>query len=104
MPEVVRANVDVHEGHSSPSPGPYHQTSYTGGSPDVFTNNEPTIRIGDATICGDEAAAGSGTVYVNNIAVHRKLDATTGHGSWDANAAKTGSKEKDVFFEKESKK
>ena len=91
MPEVVRANVDVHEGHSSPSPGPYHQTSYTGGSPDVFTNNEPTIRIGDATICGDEAAAGSGTVYVNNIAVHRKLDATTGHGSWDANAAKTGS-------------
>tara|TARA_B110000093_G_C12867339_1_gene366112 strand:- start:46 stop:1053 length:1008 start_codon:yes stop_codon:yes gene_type:complete len=91
MPEVVRANVDVHEGHESPSPGPFHQTSYTGGSPDVFTNDEATIRIGDATICGDEAAAGSATVFINEIAVHRRLDATTGHGSWVENAAKTGS-------------
>jgi uncharacterized protein (TIGR02594 family) len=91
MPEVVRANVDVHEGHESPSPGPYHQTSYTGGSPDVFTNDEATIRIGDATICGDEAAAGSDTVFINEIAVHRRLDATSGHGSWVENAAKTGS-------------
>lgn len=91
MPEVVRANVDVHEGHESPSPGPYHQTSYTGGSPDVFTNDEATIRIGDATICGDEAAAGSDTVFINEIAVHRRFDATSGHGSWVENAAKTGS-------------
>lgn len=91
MPEVVRKNVDVHEGHESSTPNPFHQTSYNEGSPDVFTNNESTVRIGDTTICGDGAAEGSATVYANNIAVHRKTDATTGHGSWPANAAQTGS-------------
>ncbi|MDC6481138.1 hypothetical protein PQZ46_01165 [bacterium] len=95
MPEVVRTNVDVHEGHASPSPGPYHQTSYNVGSPDVFTNNEATVRVGDTTVCGDPADAGSDTVFVNNIPVHRKGDATGGHGSWIPNAAKTGSP--DVF-------
>jgi uncharacterized protein (TIGR02594 family) len=91
MPAVVRTNVDVHEGHESPSPGPYHQTSYNEGSPDVFTNNEATVRVGDTTVCGDPADAGSDTVFVNNIPVHRKGDATGGHGSWVPNAAATGS-------------
>ncbi len=91
MPEVVRANLDAHVGHESDSPNPFHQTSYNEGSSDVFTNNEKTVRIGDTTICGDGAAAGSATVFVNNIAVHRKTDATTGHGSWPANEAATGS-------------
>jgi uncharacterized protein (TIGR02594 family) len=91
MPEVVRTNVDKHKGHASPTPNPFHQEAYTVGSPDVFTNNENTVRIGDTTACGDPASAGSATVFANNIAVHRKDDATAGHGSWVANAAATGS-------------
>ena len=91
MPEVVRIDIDTHEGHESPSPGPYHQTSYNEGSPDVFTNNEATVRVGDTTVCGDPADEGSDTVFINNIPVHRKGDATGGHGSWVPNAAKTGS-------------
>jgi uncharacterized protein (TIGR02594 family) len=91
MPEVVRIDVDAHEGHASPSPGPFHQTSYNVGSPNVFTNNHATVRVGDTTVCGDPAAAGSPTVFINNIPVHRKGDATSGHGSWVPNAAATGS-------------
>jgi uncharacterized Zn-binding protein involved in type VI secretion len=91
MPAVVRKDLDTHEGHASPSPGPYHQTSYNVGSPDVFTNNKPTVRIGDTTVCGDPASQGSPTVFANNIAVHRLGDATGGHGSWVPNAAATGS-------------
>ena len=91
MPEVVRTDIDTHEGHASPSPGPYHQTSYNEGSPDVFTNEEATVRVGDTTVCGDPADIGSDTVFINNIPVHRKGDATGGHGSWVPNAAATGS-------------
>jgi len=35
--------------------------------------------------------AGSSTVRVNSIAIHRVGDATGGHGSWVPNAASTGS-------------
>lgn len=91
MPEVVRVNADAHVGHASPSPNPFHQTSYATGSENVFTNNEKTVRIGDTTICGDPAVAGSANVFVNNIPIHRKGDATGGHGSWVPNAAATGS-------------
>ena len=65
MPEVVRANVDLHEGHASPSPGPFHQTSYTGGSPNVFANNQPIIRGAgtDSTVCGDPAVELSSNVF-----------------------------------------
>ena len=93
MPEVVRANVDLHEGHASPSPGPFHQTSYTGGSPNVFANNQPIIRGAgtDSTVCGDPAVELSSNVFVNGIGVHRKGDATGGHGSWVPNVAQTGS-------------
>lgn len=91
MPGAVRTNVDKHKGHASPTPSPFHQTSYAVGSPDVFTNNENQVRIGDTTDCGDPASQGSPTVFANNIAVHRKDDATAGHGSWVPNAAATGS-------------
>ena len=91
MPEVVRTNVDRHVGHASPTPGPFHQTSYSTGSPNVNTNNEKTVRIGDTTSCGDPAVVGSASVFVNGIAVHRKGDATGGHGSWVPNQAQTGS-------------
>lgn len=95
MPAVVRTNIDAHQGHASPSPNPFHQTSYAVGSPNVFTNNEATVRVGDTTICGDPASEGSPTVFVNGIPVHRKADATKGHGSWIPNAAASGSP--DVF-------
>ncbi len=51
------------------------------GSPDVFVNNMPALRIGDKGIhtacCGPNiwaAAEGSGTVFINNIPAHRKGD------------------------------
>ncbi|MDB4963531.1 MAG: repeat-containing protein [Myxococcales bacterium] len=54
------------------------------GSPDVFTNSRPSVRVGDkgihAACCGPNtwtAAAGSGTVFINNKAAHRLGDADT---------------------------
>ena len=95
MPGVVRVNKDKHVGHASPTPNPFHQTKYKTGSEDVYVNDEKVVRVGDKTSCGDPADAGSGTVYANNIKVHRKDDATKGHGSWVANKAASGST--DVF-------
>ena len=90
MPAVVRKDLDAHEGHESSS-GPFHQTSYNEGSPDVFTNEKETVRIGDTTICGDPAETGSDTVFINEIAVHRRGDTTSGHGTWVPTKAETGS-------------
>lgn len=91
MPGVVRVEKDSHVGHASPTPNPFHKTSYAQGSPNVFTNDAKTVRIDDSTACGDPASGGSPNVYVNNIPVHRKGDATGGHGSWVPNSAATGS-------------
>ena len=38
MPEVVRAELDSHVGHDSPTPSPFHQTSYVAGQTTVFAN------------------------------------------------------------------
>ena len=91
MPAIVRKNADKHVGHASPTPNPFHQTSYTEGSSNVFVNGESAVRIGDKTGCTDPATGGSPNVFVNDIAVHRKGDSTGGHGSWVPNAAATGS-------------
>ena len=91
MPEVTRVGTDTHVGHASPTPNPFHQTSYASGSPDVFTNGAKTVRIGDSTSCGDPATGGSATVKVNGISVHRKGDATGGHGSFVPNSSASGS-------------
>tara|TARA_B100000927_G_C16207527_1_gene366156 strand:+ start:79 stop:372 length:294 start_codon:yes stop_codon:yes gene_type:complete len=91
MPEVTRVNKDKHVGHASPTPNPFHQTAYAVGSENVLTNSERTVRIGDTTSCGDPATGGSTTVFVNGIGVHRKGDATGGHGSWIPNASASGS-------------
>lgn len=95
MPGIVRADVDSHVGHASPTPSPFHKYSYKGGSSDVFINEKPVIRRGDKTSCGDPAVGCSGDVYVNEIPVHRRGDATGGHESWVPNSAATGSS--DVF-------
>jgi|TARA_R110000868_G_scaffold74417_1_gene215220 uncharacterized Zn-binding protein involved in type VI secretion len=91
MPEVTRVGTDTHVGHASPTPNPFHQTAYASGSPDVFTNGAKTVRIGDSTSCGDPATGGSATVKVNGIGVHRKGDATGGHGSFVPNSSASGS-------------
>ncbi len=91
MPEVTRVGLDSHIGHASPTPNPFHQTPYASGSPNVFTNGAKTVQIGDSTGCGDPATGGSSTVKVNGIGVHRKGDATGGHGSWVANKSASGS-------------
>ena len=91
MPAVSRVGLDTHVGHASPTPNPFHQTAYTGGSPNVSINSAASIRVGDSTSCGDPAVGGSSTVRVNSIAIHRVGDATGGHGSWVPNSAATGS-------------
>lgn len=91
MPGIVRTNLDQHVGHASPSPAPFHQTKYATGSPTVYINNERVVRKGDTTYCGDPAVGASGTVFCDGIPVHRKGDATDGHGSWVPNSAETGS-------------
>ena len=95
MPEVTRGGLDSLVGHASPTPNPFHQTAYAVGSETVLTNSERTVRIGDTTSCGDPATGGSTTVFVNGIGVHRKGDATGGHGSWVPNSSASGSS--DVF-------
>ena len=49
MPAIVRQG-DVHVGHASPTPSPFHQTPYPGGSPNVFVNGKAVQRIGDSTV------------------------------------------------------
>lgn len=51
------------------------------GSPDVFVNNKPALRVDDegihAACCGPnlwKAKTGSGTVFINGKAAHRKDD------------------------------
>lgn len=90
MPGITRKG-DSHQGHASPTPNPFHKTSYTAGSPNVKVNNRDAIREGDATGCGDKAVGKSSTVIINGKGVHRIGDATSGHGSWVPNASAQGS-------------
>ena len=91
MPAVTRVG-DKHVGHASPTPNPFHQTAYVGGSDNVFANGKNVMRANqDSTSCGDPATAGSGTVFVNGKPIHRVGDATGGHGSWVANSSAEGS-------------
>lgn len=92
MPEVTRVTLDFHVGHDCPTvPLPFHKTAYNTGSSDVLTNGQKTVRIGDTTVCGDPAKAGSATVFVNGQPVHRKDDATGGHGCFVPNKSSSGS-------------
>ena len=90
MPGIVRQG-DSHAGHASPTPSPFHKTSYVGGSPNVNVNSKAVIREKDSTACGDPAVGKSGDVKVNGIGVHRLGDGTGGHGSWVPNSAATSS-------------
>lgn len=90
MPGIVRQG-DSHNGHASPTPSPFHKTTYSGGSPNVNVNGKAVQRVGDTTSCGDPAVGASPTVFANGIAVHRLGDATGGHGSWVPNSAASAS-------------
>jgi uncharacterized Zn-binding protein involved in type VI secretion len=91
MPGIVREG-DVHVGHASPTPNPFHQTPYVASNNStVFINNRLAIVKGDTTACGDPAVGASGDVFIGGIAVHRLGDATGGHGTWSGNAAATAS-------------
>lgn len=92
MPEVCRAGDDRHVGHASSTPNPYHQTAYVAGlNSKVTVEGSLAIVVGDLTGCGDPAVGGSSKVSIGGIAVHRRGDATGGHGSWRPNSAATGS-------------
>lgn len=88
---ITRVGIDAHIGHASPTPNPFHKTTYASGSPDTYVNGAKAVRVGDTTGCGDPAVGGSSTVFINNIPVHRLLDSTGGHGSWVPNASASGS-------------
>lgn len=91
MPGVVRQG-DSHAGHASPTPNPFHKTSYVSSAQSkVYANGKRVIVDGDKTGCGDPAAAFSGRVFAEGKAVHRLGDATGGHGSWVPNAAASAS-------------
>lgn len=92
MPQVVRANADSHIGHASPTPNPFHKTNYTNAAQGkVYAESNLVVVDGGSTGCGDPVSGKSGKVFAESKGVHRKGDATSGHGSWVGNAAATGS-------------
>lgn len=80
MAKVIRATLDFSLGHCWP-PAPAIQ-----GSPNVFVNNLPVVRVGDLYpthpgSCGDNpphlmgpALTGSPNIFVNNMPLHRAGD------------------------------
>ena len=90
MAGIVRKG-DSHAGHASPTPSPFHKSTYASGSSNVKVNSKDVIREGDSTGCGDPAVGKSSNVKVNGIGVHRLGDRTGGHGSWVAISAATSS-------------
>ena len=59
MPGIVRKGTDKHIGHASPTPNPFHKTSFVQGSSNVFVNGAGAVRLGDSTGCGDPATGSS---------------------------------------------
>lgn len=91
MPELC-TDIDAHLGHFSLTPNPHHRTSYVAGlNSKVYAEGNLAIVQGDTTGCGDPAVGCSAKVFIGGIGVHRKGDATGGHGSWIPNAAASGS-------------
>ena len=92
MPGIARRGIDLHAGHASKTPNPFHSTKYTtAGQTKVTVNGALAVVIGGSTACGDPAVGGSAKVTAGGSPVHRIGDATGGHGSWLPNACATGS-------------
>jgi uncharacterized Zn-binding protein involved in type VI secretion len=90
MPEVS-TTAHRHIGHASPTPNPAHRTKYKASQSAVKAEGNDVITQGDSTGCGDPVVGFSTKVFVGGKGVHRKGDATGGHGSWPANASSEGS-------------
>jgi len=90
MPEVS-TTAHRHIGHVSPTPNPAHRTKYKASQSAVKAEGNDVITQGDSTGCGDPVVGFSTKVFVGGKGVHRKGDATGGHGSWPANASSEGS-------------
>ena len=92
MPSVIRKGIDSHIGHASTTPNPFHKSKYVvAGQSKVSAQGGLVITTGGSTACGDDAVGGSSKVTAGGYAVHRTGDATSGHSSWVANAASSGS-------------
>jgi len=71
---------DFHAGHICvPILSTYHATPFISGSPNVFTNGQPTVRFGDKTACTDTAVPLQGSVFVNGKPIATKGSPTSGH-------------------------
>ena len=92
MAGIARRNVDMHLGHASGTPNPFHKTPYVvSGQIKVRVNGAFAVTTGGSTACGDNAVGGSVEVTAGGLPVHRIGDATSGHGSWGPNACASGS-------------
>lgn len=61
-------------------PIPGHGTNpTTSGSPNVFFNSLPALRVGDSTACGDAVSEGIGSILINGKPV-AFLGSATAHG------------------------
>lgn len=56
-----------------------HATPFVEGSTSVLTNNQPTVRFGDKTLCTDMAAPLQVSVFVNGRPIATAGSPTTGH-------------------------
>ena len=94
----VSTSAHKHVGHASPTPNAEHRTPYKASQTAVSIEGRGNcvIRAGDATACGDPVVGVSSKVFVGGKGVHRKGDATGGHGTWPANASSEGSSKVDA--------
>jgi len=84
MPPQARLGDKSHvpaDSHGCPACSHSAEGPAVQGSPDVFVNGRPAVRVGDKGVhsacCGSNtwtAAAGSSTVMINNKPAHRKGD------------------------------
>lgn len=94
MPGLVRRTQDKHVGHASPTPNPHHATPYVvAGQTKVSVEGDWAVLGASkgSTSCGDNAVGCSSLVTIEGTGVHRIGDSTSGHPSWPANSAATGS-------------
>ena len=57
----------------------FHATPFIEGSTSVLTNNQPTVRFGDKTLCTDMAVPLQVSVFVNGRPIATMGSPTTGH-------------------------
>ncbi len=73
---IARKRIDGTPAHAGEPPA---NRVFNTGSANVYINGAQAVRVTDTTLCGDEAVEGSGTVFVNGLAVHRIGDDILDH-------------------------